>query len=190
MSLLLTLLNLKIKANPLYYKALRPYDLLAQRLPYTTENNLYYEEKYMTFIEIEPMLNLNNFNNGTDTFLKNFAGKNEENENSLNPKIDISEDEKNFYLDIEIPGANKEDLKVTLTENQLVIKGERKNTLLENSERKIVSMESEFGKFTKEFTINSEIDRDSLKANYVNGVLSISVGKLIPEKTEKIIEIK
>ncbi len=144
----------------------------------------------MTFIEIEPMLNLNNFNSDTDTFLKNFAQKNEENENSLNPKIDISEDEKNFYLDIEIPGLNKEDIKVKLTENQLVVKGERKNSLLEDSNRKILSMERKFGKFTKEFTINSEIDRDSLKANYANGVLSISVGKFIPEKTGRTIEIK
>jgi HSP20 family molecular chaperone IbpA len=62
--------------------------------------------------------------------------------------------------------------------------------LLEDSNRKILSMERKFGKFTKEFTINSEIDRDSLKANYANGVLSISVGKFIPEKTGRTIEIK
>ena len=144
----------------------------------------------MTFIEIEPMLNMRNFNSDKESYLKNFSGQTGEKENSLSPKIDISEDEKNFYLDMEIPGINKEDLKVTLTENRIIVKGERKNSHLENSGRKIISMERIFGKFTKTFTVNSDIERDSLKANYNNGVLSISIGKLIPEEKERIIEIK
>ena len=144
----------------------------------------------MTFIEIDPMLNLRNFSKNTESYLKNLERDSVENENSLSPKIDISEDEKNFYLDIEVPGISREDLKVTLTENKLFVKGESKNGHSETPGRRILSAERVFGKFTKTFTISSEIDRDSLKAGYANGVLSISIGKSIPEQKERIIEIK
>jgi len=45
----------------------------------------------------------------------------------FSPKIDISEDEKHFYLQAEVPGISKDDIKVTITEdNVLTIKGEKK----------------------------------------------------------------
>lgn len=144
----------------------------------------------MTYFEIEPMLNPGSFEPDMDTYLSDFPARNNETEYSLNPKIDISEDEKNFYLEIEIPGANKEDLKVTMSGNQLVVNGETMDTKNEIPGRRIISSDRKFGKFSRTFTINSEIMRDSLEAKYNKGILRISIGKLVPEKNERIIEIK
>lgn len=144
----------------------------------------------MTYFEIEPMINPGNFNFDAEAFPSTFPARNSETEYSLNPKIDISEDEKNFYLDIEIPGANKEDIKVTMTGKRLVISGIIKDSKSKIPGRQVLSSDRVFGKFSKTFTINSEIKRDSLEAKYNKGILGISIGKLVPEKKERIIEIK
>jgi len=47
---------------------------------------------------------------------------------SVKPRTDFYSDEENAYLDIEIPGVKKEDIKISLKDNVLMVSGEKKDT--------------------------------------------------------------
>lgn len=144
----------------------------------------------MTFIEFEPIIDFENLNNAASQSFDKSKVQNTEKCNSLNPKIDISEDEKNIYLEMEIPGIKKEDLKITIENKKLTITGEKKNNTDSNDKRKFLSRERVFGPFQKIFTIEHEINRENINADFENGILTITIEKLVPKKQEWEIEIK
>ncbi|MGA9291559.1 MAG: Hsp20 family protein, partial [Ignavibacteriaceae bacterium] len=79
----------------------------------------------MTLIKYEPFKELENFDDKIQSLLNTFPDFNSEYEESFYPKIDISEDEKNIYVDSELPGIKKNDIKITLNDNILSISGEK-----------------------------------------------------------------
>ena len=144
----------------------------------------------MTFIEFEPIVNFEELNNNLSRVLNNNSIPDVKHANSLIPKIDISEDEKNIYLEAELPGVRKEDLKVKIEDKKLTISGEKKNQNEKNEKRSFYNRERIFGTFEKVFTIQTDIKKDNIKAEFESGVLSLTIEKFIPEKKERTIEIK
>ena len=144
----------------------------------------------MTFIELEPVVNFEEFNNNISRILNNKEDQDINNGNFLIPKIDISEDEKNIYLEGELPGVNKEDLKIKLEDKRLTITGEKKAIVESNESKRFFNRERIFGTFERDFTIQPDINQDNIKAEFQNGVLSITIEKLVPAKKERTIEIK
>ena len=144
----------------------------------------------MTFIEFEPIVNFEELNDNISGIFNNDSARDIKHANSLIPKIDISEDEKNIYLEAELPGVKKEDLKIKLEDNKLTILGEKRNSSENDKNRNFYNRERIFGTFEKVFTIQSEINKDNIKAEFENGLLSLTIEKFIPEKKERTIEIK
>ncbi|MGA8264173.1 MAG: Hsp20/alpha crystallin family protein [Ignavibacteriaceae bacterium] len=144
----------------------------------------------MTFIEFEPIVNFEELNNNISRILNNNSVQDVKHANSLIPKIDISEDEKNIYMEAELPGVKKEDLKIKLEDNKLTISGEKKHAAENEENKRFFSRERIFGTFEKVFTIQTEINKDNIKAEFENGVLSLTIGKFVPKKKERTIEIK
>jgi HSP20 family protein len=102
------------------------------------------------------------------------------------PKIDISENENEFLVRVEVPGIDKKDIDITLSEGLLTIKGEKK---FENEEKNenFHRRESRYGSFTRSFQLSSEIENDGIEANYRDGVLKITLPKaeaVAPKKIE------
>lgn len=95
------------------------------------------------------------------------------------PAVDILEKEGNLILRAELPGVNEKDIDIKLEGNVLTLKGERK---LESEEKKhnYHRVESFYGSFTRSFTLPDTVDVEKIKADYKNGILSIS----IPQKPE------
>lgn len=109
------------------------------------------------------------------------------------PRIDIYEDEKNLYLHAELAGVKKEDVKVSINdENVLIIKGEKKREMKsenKDEERCFLRVERAFGEFTRSFMLPENIDKESISAKYDSGVLEITLAKKEPEKPKEV-EIK
>jgi HSP20 family protein len=107
----------------------------------------------------------------------------------FSPRIDIQEDEKSMYLDVELPGVNKEDVKISVTdENHLVIKGEKRREGYENEEKEGVNflrVERRFGEFQRSFLLPENVNMESVNAKYDNGVLHIKLEKKEPEKPKE-----
>lgn len=106
------------------------------------------------------------------------------------PKIDIAEDEKNLYLHCEVPGLTKENIKITISDDGvLLIKGEKKreeSSEDKNSSYSYIRMERAFGEFSRSFMLPENINRESISAKFDNGVLSISLEKIEPAKPKEI----
>lgn len=101
------------------------------------------------------------------------------------PRIDISEDDQHLYFQAEIPGMNKEDVSITVNdENVLTIKGERKRNEEEN--KTFHRSERYYGEFSRAFYLPDNVNADSIKAEYSAGLLNLEIEKVEPEKPKEI----
>ncbi|MCM8818185.1 MAG: Hsp20/alpha crystallin family protein [Candidatus Omnitrophica bacterium] len=90
--------------------------------------------------------------------------------------VDIYEDADNVVVKAEIPGMNKKDISVSLTEDTVTISGkktEEKKIEKENYYRK----EIRTGSFSRSFTLPCAVDKEKVKATYKDGVLEIVLPK-------------
>lgn len=104
------------------------------------------------------------------------------------PRVDVTEDEKNIFVHAEIPGVNKEDVKVTLSEDSiLTLKGEKKNSSKEENEDKtFIRLERTYGSFVRTVALPGKVKTDNINAKYDNGVLSLTLEKIEPAKPKEI----
>ena len=104
------------------------------------------------------------------------------------PNIDIAENEKEFLVRAEVPGIDKKDIDITLSEGLLTIRGEKKCENEEESEN-FHRIESHYGSFTRSFRMPSEVENTKIEANYKDGVLNITLPKAEAAAPKKI-EVK
>ncbi len=111
------------------------------------------------------------------------------NRNSSMPAVNIREDEKNYILDLAIPGIDKNELKIDINDDVLTISSEMKN---ENEEVKEGYKRKEFSysSFCRSFYIPENVNRDKISANYKDGVLSVGLPKQEEEKNKITRQIK
>ncbi len=104
------------------------------------------------------------------------------------PLTDIYEDKDKFTLKIDLPGIKKEDVKISYTNGNLNISGERVQES-ENKDAKCHRMEKSYGKYFRSFSLPELIQADKINAEFNNGQLTITVPKA-EEAKPKEIEIK
>lgn len=95
---------------------------------------------------------------------------------SFVPSVDVLEDETGYDVQVAVPGMNKEDFKVDLEDNVLTISGERKMKR-ENRDNGVRSVETQYGKFARSFTLPEDVDSAKINAKYNNGILEIRIPK-------------
>jgi HSP20 family protein len=114
---------------------------------------------------------------------------NEEYENAIwSPLTDVTEDKDNYSLSLDIPGVPKENVKISYTNGQLVISGERKQEK-ENKDKNYYRVERSFGRFYRSFNLPQEIKEDQIEASFKDGLLNITIPKAEKVKPKEI-EIK
>lgn len=104
------------------------------------------------------------------------------------PRADIIETDKAFVIKAEIPDVNKEDVKVTVDNGILTIRGERKQETEEKG-KKFHRIERHFGIFTRSFTLPDNVDENNIKATFKDGMLNLQINKT-EEVKPKAIEVK
>jgi HSP20 family protein len=108
---------------------------------------------------------------------------------SFSPQIDIFEREGKLILRADLPGLNKDDVKVEVTDNAVIIDGERKYEHEENAEG-VYRSERSYGHFHREIPLPDGIKTESANASFKNGVLEVIVDTPQPAKNRRKIEIK
>lgn len=106
------------------------------------------------------------------------------------PEVDVHEDEKQFIIEVDLPGVDEKDVTVTMANGMMTIKGEKKSEREEKEENYYLA-ERSYGKFERSLSLPETIDEDKIEAKFDKGVLKITAPKK-PEaiKAEKKIEIK
>jgi HSP20 family protein len=103
------------------------------------------------------------------------------------PAVDVSETDDAVIVKVDLPGVKPEDMEISLTDNVLVIKGEKKREEEEKKEN-FYRMERYYGTFMRAIQLPCEVQEDKVEAHYKDGVLKVVLPKK-PEEVKKIIKI-
>ncbi|MBC8257198.1 MAG: Hsp20/alpha crystallin family protein [Candidatus Marinimicrobia bacterium] len=94
----------------------------------------------------------------------------------LQPLLDVYETDNAIEVSLDLPGVDKKDVKVNVSNGLLTISGERKDAVRENSDGRIWQ-ETSFGTFKRTFELTDAVVENKIKAQFKNGVLKISLPK-------------
>jgi len=103
------------------------------------------------------------------------------------PSVDIVEDDHEYLIKAELPEVNKDDVKVTVENGVVTIKGERKFEKEENH-KKYHRIERSYGTFVRSFSIPDDAAPDKVTADFKEGVLQVRLAKC-EEKRPQHIEV-
>jgi HSP20 family protein len=113
-------------------------------------------------------------------------GEGEEYENAVwSPLTDIEENENNYLLKVDLPGVKKDDLKISYSEGQLSISGERKQEKV-TKDSKVHRVERAYGKYYRSFSLPKKIKEDKINAEFIDGQLTIIIPKVEEAKPKEI----
>lgn len=101
------------------------------------------------------------------------------------PSCEISEEDRNFLLKVDLPGVKKENVKVEVDGDRLTIRAERKEEKEEKSKRRHLS-EISYGSYVRSFTLPQAIDEKKVDAKFEDGVLIVTVPKTEATKAKQI----
>lgn len=96
-------------------------------------------------------------------------------------KTDIKEKKDKYLIDVELPGYEKENIKIEVEDGYLTVNAEIDSSKEENDEGNFVRKERYIGSCSRSFYVGNEVQSEDIKASFRNGMLKIEV----PKKEEK-----
>ena len=103
---------------------------------------------------------------------------------SAYPKVNVYEYDDKVGIVAEIPGLNKKQLNVDVEDGVLTISGDKHSTFEEDG-AKVIRRELKQSSFKRSFELGEQLDGDNINASFKDGVLSVSIPKIEPEKPKK-----
>jgi len=92
------------------------------------------------------------------------------------PAVDVRENENEYVISADVPGLEKDDLEVSISEGRVIISGEKREEKKKEAED-YLSMERSYGSFRRTIPLPSSVDEDSVEAQFKNGVLQVRLPK-------------
>ena len=147
--------------------------------------NKNYPTRYHRQDEWSPFVNLRH---EVDRLFDDFWGGSSElsaQEGQWYPVCDVTEDKDHFMVTLETAGIPKEDIKIEVLNNNLVISGERK---LEEKrkEKGVMYSERRFGRFQRSFSLPPGLKTEQIEAAYEDGVLNVMIPKAEEERPRQV----
>jgi len=125
-----------------------------------------------------------------DEFARGFGTLAVAGNGSLMPSMDISETDKEFVITAELPGLERKDVEISLEDNVLTIRGEKKIEASPDDKNKNVHVsERSYGVFYRVLELPGKVDPASVQATMSKGVLKIAIPKPAQPESKKI-EVK
>lgn len=93
------------------------------------------------------------------------------------PRLDVSETEKTFEVQAELPGVKKEDVKVAIDGQRITIEGECQQANEQRQGEQVVYSERSTRRYQRSFTLPSEVDDAAAQARLENGILMLTLPK-------------
>ncbi len=105
------------------------------------------------------------------------------------PSMDVSETDKDVRVKVELPGVSESDIDISLDEDVLAIRAEKKQERKEEREG-VHFTERVFGTFQRSLRLPFRVDPDKVQARFENGVLTVSLAKTQPQERSRRIQIQ
>lgn len=101
------------------------------------------------------------------------------------PSVDISETDTEYVIKGEIPGVKKEDVKITLENGLITLRGERKQEK-EEKDKKFHRIERSYGSFVRSFRLPDNVDENAVKAEFKDGMINVTLPKTAKSKAKSV----
>lgn len=109
---------------------------------------------------------------------------------TFQPRIEVRETDKEYQIHAEMPGLDKKDFHLSIEGDMLTLRGEKKKEHVEEGEQ-FYRSERAYGTFLRSFRLTDDVDRDKIKAEYKNGVLTVHLPKTERARGKEIpVEVK
>jgi len=133
----------------------------------------------------DPFTDLLDLRNEMNRLFDTFFGRGEKNQRGWYPAVDIYEEKDRYIVKAELPGMKQEDIKLSIVNNTLTLRGERK---AEHEHRRdgYHRVERAYGEFCRSFQLPAEVDADKIKAVYKDGILEVTIPKSEKAKPKEI----
>jgi len=105
-----------------------------------------------------------------------FSGSPFKGDQDLMPRMDVNESEKTFALSAELPGMTANDIDLSISDGQLIIKGEKKEEQVSDEDDRHLT-ERHYGSIYRALALPRWVDENSIQATYDNGVLKVTLQK-------------
>lgn len=140
----------------------------------------------MKLVRYNQMRNLISLPYEIDHFFDDFGLGLKTQDTVWNPSVDLSEADDHYEVMAEIPGMKKDEIKISVKDNVLILSGEKKQE--EKSEKKnMYRVERMYGQFERSFTLPKNVKADEIRAKYKNGVLTVEIPKAEEVKPKEIV---
>lgn len=96
-------------------------------------------------------------------------------------KTDIKENKDSYSIVVDLPGYDKDNIKIEVEDGYLTVHAATNNETEEKEEGKFVRKERYFGECSRSFYVGEAVETDDVKATFKNGILTLE----IPKKEEK-----
>ena len=134
----------------------------------------------MTLVKWTPKTNMMNIFDEVEHMMHQAFGNSFENDTSrltYSPLMNVNETDCDYLVMMDLPGVEKKDVEVNLSNGVLTVSGERK-TSEKSDENNHIRHEATYGTFSRSFELASDIIEDKIKANFKDGVLNITIPKV------------
>lgn len=101
-------------------------------------------------------------------------------------KVDVTEDDKAFKVQAELPGVKKDDINVSIDGSHITISAEVKKEHDEKDGERLLRSERYYGKFSRSFQLAQDVDESKAEAKYSDGVLQLILPKRTAYSTKKL----
>jgi HSP20 family protein len=128
---------------------------------------------------VDSLSNLRRLNSMLDDAFSVWPFQSQENgalTSSWLPATDVFEDKDAVKIVAEVPGVRPEDVKISLENNLLTIRGEKRQQAEEKTER-VHRYERSYGSFERTFSLPTTVDPEKIDASYANGLLTVTIPK-------------
>lgn len=102
-----------------------------------------------------------------------------------NPRMDVTENDTEFIVQVDLPGVSKDDVAVNIQDNQLTISGERK-TESKETKQNYLRMERSYGRFFRSLGLPRGANADTVDAEFKDGVLTVHIPKAEESKPKQV----
>ena len=107
-------------------------------------------------------------------------------EQPLQIKLDVAENDKSYTVKAEVPGVKKEDINIQIDGNLVSISAESKREKDVKENGKVIRSERYYGSLSRSFTLASEVDQAGASAKYADGILELTLPKKATTAAKKL----
>ncbi|MFH7243838.1 MAG: Hsp20/alpha crystallin family protein [Spirulina sp.] len=135
----------------------------------------------------EPFRSMERLQQEMNSLFSRFLNDGQDSVNDLDfvPSAEIKETPNAIQVNLEVPGMEAKDLDVQVTETSVLVKGERQSES-KTEEGGIVRSEFKYGKFERQINLPAHVKTDSVKAEYKNGMLYLTLSKVDSEQRKAV----